>query len=215
MEFYSKVEQATVRIKERGSPKCDEIPQCFESQGVVVPNGYIITATHCFNWKWVEQAARKNYYPVCITNRDGEKSCNAVPVVIEPILDIAVLGNPDKKPGNTEWDQYVGLIGDIEPLQICTDYKLIKNYNVHTFTHKNKWVMGEMINEVDDSNCINAHVLCARFKDEIEKGTSGGPIVNDDGKLIAVVSKSDTGIEFRNPYIYQCLPRWIMDKILE
>jgi hypothetical protein len=53
----------------------------------------------------------------------------------------------------------------------------------------------------------------------IEGGTSGGPVVDDEGLLIGVVSNtggsaSDTEHRGSLPVAHLALPRWILDKVL-
>src|SRR5579862_4192191 len=81
-ENCRRVEAATVRLPEKGG--------C----GVLVPGGFILTATHCIEWSGTGGMVLGDVYPTSIETASGAKFRVDV-AACEPVADIAVLGELD------------------------------------------------------------------------------------------------------------------------
>jgi hypothetical protein len=57
------------------------------------------------------------------------------------------------------------------------------SFPAHVLTHTGRWISGHVRQIVTD-----AHNLALCPDEQIEGGTSGGPVVTDDGLLLGVVS---------------------------
>jgi S1-C subfamily serine protease len=79
----------------------------------------------------------------------------------------------------------------------------------HVLTHEGEWIVGK-------ATYNSMHRLARRIFLEterpIENGTSGGPVVDDDGRLLGVVSWSgeNTGAI---PLVIAALPASILDRL--
>ncbi|HEC42834.1 MAG TPA: serine protease [Bacteroides sp.] len=210
MEFYNKVEQATVKLNYDYYKENGDITRSKDTQGVIVQNGYILTAAHCLDLNQLKDAYQGDYYHIYIKNQYESNKCRAIPMVVEQMRDIAVLGRPDKDDITNEHKHFDVFINEVEPLSINTDFKLVNNQPVHCFTHTGEWIKGKIL--FPDNEDMG--FLLVEFEKKFKGGTSGGPIVNDSGELMAVVSGGNYD-NMHNPYICRCLPQWILEKILK
>ena len=83
-----------------------------------------------------------------------------------------------------------------------------------TDTHKGTWVTGSAEYCQEDG-----HSLAVEADEQIADGTSGGPIINGSGELVAIVSNSFLASEARKckgraPCPYFALPIWVYRRIL-
>jgi V8-like Glu-specific endopeptidase len=202
--IYSRVADATVWLPKK------------EGQGVLVGNGYLVTAAHCLDYDSDTgmRIALEDHVFYEIETAKGEKM-QVAPLVIESCSDVAVLGALD---GQTYPPKMV------EPFEaFCNRTKSVPlcrrrisgfpaEFRVHIRTHKKDWITGKATIFRDRQPSISIETA-----ENIEGGTSGGPIVNDEGELVGVVSTASTsGGELKTgscPFARWALPAWIYHRI--
>lgn len=229
--IYSRVAAATMAV---GPPQ-------RRGQGVYVGNGYIITAAHCLKYDnntgirivMEEQVLYK------VETAQGERFYVA-PLVIESCSDIAVLGALDGQIYPPEMvEPFEAFCDRTKPVPLCrrrlfnfqlgmkTERRLIpavrsrtaammkfqpEEFRVHIRSHKKTWITGKVT--VFWNRQSKGWV---KADNDIEGGTSGGPIINDAGELVGVVSTSSDGNsetkEGSFPFASWALPAWIYHRI--
>jgi S1-C subfamily serine protease len=205
-EIRKKVEEAKVVTIE---------PDLGNGQGVVIQGGMILTAAHCLSFTKAQSLMLGDHYLVELLGRNGEKIVAEV-AAIEPASDVAVLVEPDNQKFFQESDHYLEYIEQVDPLEIrkvevsmrqlgVSDNKEIAFVSAHT----GDWIQGEF-------QVFNpfSSTLCFEASSNIIGGTSGGPIVDNDGRLISVVSKA-SGSEGvftvgTQPLLSNALPLWVL-----
>jgi hypothetical protein len=199
-----RVERATVKFLRQGG------------QGVLVKGDYIITAAHCINYTLSGDIVVGEYFIEEIQTVEGILKIS--PYVIEPITDIAALSAPDDQALPEEALTYERFCRVVSPLPLFTGkLKWQQKMPVYVFTHKGIWSEGEVTRWASHKD---APGLALNMREQIEGGTSGSPIVNERGQLIAIVSNASTGAmrsgsacegsAFR-PHL--ALPVWIVREI--
>lgn len=178
-EFKQRTEQATVRVTKRGG------------QGVLIGNyhtlerlghHFVVTAAHCVGFDCEGGMALGDYYIEDIETKSG--GLNVSPWAIDPVSDVAILGALDGQVFFDEAEQFELFSENTVPVPLRLDgFALNKPFDVYVFTHKNQWVKGTAQQcRPDASN------LMVQFDEQIEGGTSGGPVINEEGELVGVIS---------------------------
>jgi S1-C subfamily serine protease len=84
---------------------------------------------------------------------------------------------------------------------------------VHVLTHKGAWVTGG----ARRLNAPPAGSVWVAFDVPIESGTSGSPVIDDDGLLVGVIShsggNSERGCDGSMPRPHLALPVWLSNRI--
>ncbi len=183
-QVFKNIERATILTADH--------PVFGAGQAVIVGD-LILTAAHCVNLgedpsRWIDPAGwegdgrrlQKLY-------RSGsEFSANVKS--FEPILDLAVLESPGAVDALELAEPYSLAIAGIDSIPIWDlepdPGEIVK---IHVFTHKKEWIPGQF--EFCGRN------LRIGFKTQlaIEGGTSGGPVVDDAGRLLSIVSTTIDG----------------------
>jgi hypothetical protein len=226
-DIYASVAAATVSFQDALFLK-DSIEE--GGQGVLVNDSdggmLIVTAAHCvvfgkseFSRQLnvelelnrqlnVEEVIQGDLFRQTVKINDREFTVR--PLAVEPYADIAVLGALDDQEFPDEADAFLTFCADIEPVPLCQkDLEFGDEFPVHVYTHKGQWVTGNAIYN-------GGPMLFIEFNEQIEGGTSGGPIINDSGELVGVAS-SATNIETSilgkcvgtQPYLALALPVWV------
>jgi hypothetical protein len=208
----SRVAKATVRLLER------------QGQGVLVPGGFILTAAHCVNWSCQGEMVLGDYFVEPIKVASGEV-LKVGPLVVEPVNDIAILGELDNQAFYHEANAFEEFCENTVPIPICCDEfcpadllrERPKPFRAHIRTHKRKWITAKATQYVR-----KATTLWLALESAIEGGTSGGPVVNDRGELLGVISigwgigspkKGLRDHEGRIARPHRTLPVWVWDDI--
>ena len=198
------IERATVRF-----PR-------LNGQGVVIRGGFILTAAHVIGWTSNGDMTLSPEYFYETVEVAGV-NIRATVRALEPCSDIAFLGEPDNQSERDEALAFDEAISAIEGVSLHTrDLPLGTEVQVHVFSHLGEWIEAEACQWRQ-----GARSLAITSKFQIPSGTSGGPVVTDDGELIGVVSQSSevnaagemcTGTVFRADL---ALPVWVMKSISE
>lgn len=166
-------------------------------QGVLVPGGMILTAAHCVYWpndpaNFTEE----------IQTHDGQTLVVRA-VAVEPVADIAALSSEDK--------DFKEFCNQTKPVPVSTqDFDDIMEFPVWVWSFKEQWIEAEA-----RQNDHPEPFLWLTSSAKIEFGTSGAPIIDPAGQLVAVVSHSSDECEWngRGPRPHLTLPAWILNKI--
>jgi len=200
-EIAARVERSTIKVLGKGG------------QGVLVSGNLIITAAHCVDFKCEGEMALGDYFIEKI--KAGKRELKVAPLAVEPVSDLAVLGSLDEQEFAKEAEDFEKFCEHTNPLPVCRrDFELFQGFRVHIYTHKRTWVTGSAM-----QCCKDAQSLFVETDDQIEGGTSGGPIINDSGELVGIVStSSDTGEGQRkssgsSPRPHLALPVWVCRQI--
>ena len=198
--MYTDVAKATVTLLGKGG------------QGILVSDGLIITAAHCIDFRYEGAMALGHYFIEEI--KTGEKELKVAPLAVEPVSDLAVLGSLDGQVFPDEAEDFEKFCEHTKPVPLCSDFELFRKFKVHIYTHKGTWVTGSAEYCQEDG-----HSLAVEADEQIEDGTSGGPIINGSGELVAIVSNSFLASEARKckgraPCPYFALPIWVYRRIL-
>ena len=194
-----------------------------------MPGGYILTAAHCIRWEGTGSMALGDWYVETIRTSDGARHMVS-PCAVEPVMDIAVLGAVDSQEMSEECDAFEKFCEATEPVPVSTNdfpqcdlsepqdaWPVVP---VHVLTHRGTWITG-------GARRIGAPHgnVWVTFDAQIEGGTSGGPVIDDDGRLVGVISNvSDgfshvsnanlkAGCEGRMPRPHLALPVWVWKRI--
>jgi S1-C subfamily serine protease len=154
---------------------------------LIVPGHLIVTAAHVLNeWSSTGGMALGDASFEEVVTRDG-RTITAVVLAVEPVADIAVLGAPDNQMRPKEADAFKAAVESIAPVPISTaDFPLLAPVAVHLLTHTDHWVTAQAM-----QGTVNAPNLAITEASEgIRRGTSGGPVGTESGRLIGVVSTS-------------------------
>jgi S1-C subfamily serine protease len=151
--------------------------------GVVVPGRMIGTAAHVIKRHdiWRRDAIGDAHFER-VRAHSGRRFLADV-YAVEAISDIALLGEPDGQAFFKEHDDYQEIVDAIDPVPVFVDdFPRDERFTVHILTHNKGWVEAQARQVSRHGNVI------ATAADGIDGGTSGGPVVIDDGRLIGVIS---------------------------
>ena len=177
-DVKARVESATVRVLK------------LEGQGVLVPGELILTAAHCIGWSSEGGMALGDDYIEEIRTASG-KVLKVQPWAVEPVLDIAVLGRLDNQrfPEEKESDTFDQFCKSVTPVTMCvSEPDEHSSFPINIYTHNGEWLSG--VAELIGSDAAS---LWTRTNEQVEGGTSGGPIVNDVGELVGIASVFSDG----------------------
>ncbi len=180
-----------------------------QGQGVLVEGGFVFTAAHCVNFTDTGGMALGDHCLHRVVTSDGSQLALSL-LAVEPISDLAVLGPPDSQTFEDEYDEFERVYDQTPSLSLdVREHEVKMLFDIHIFTHKKTWLDGKAM-----LTWPGAKLISVNTNELIEGGTSGGPIVNEHGELVAVVSHScnlaggDT-----QPYLCRALPVWTLSQI--
>jgi len=178
------------------------------------PITVILTAAHCTNFTCEGWMVLGQYYIEEIETTAGK--FKVTPVAIEPMSDIAVLGALDGQTFPDEEEQFEEFCAHVAPVPICRkDFELFQEFPVYIHTHKRTWI------EAEAQLCRpGGEMLWIEASQQIESGTSGGPVVTGAGELLGIVSHASIMTEGvpesmgRIPRPHLTLPVWVWRRIV-
>lgn len=124
----------------------------------------------------------------------------------EPRADIAVLGAPDEQRFRADADAFSEWCNAVAPVELSAR-RLVPGelMPVHVLTHDRGWIEATAARYGTES-CGSVWLEAS---EPINGGTSGGPIVDVDGRLVGVVShSSEDSNEGMFPWARLALPAW-------
>jgi hypothetical protein len=104
------------------------------------------------------------------------------------MTDIAALAALDGQAFGGECDAFERFCEETEPVPLSTDDFLVQTpVQIHILTHTGTWVTGRACRYGHPSQAP-AGVVAVEFDAPI--GTSGGPVIDENGLLVGVISQS-------------------------
>jgi S1-C subfamily serine protease len=175
-EALDRVAAATVRLPGLGG------------QGVAVPGQMIVTAAHCVRWSGTGGMALGDFFVEAIES--GDRKVVAQVYAAEPVADIAVLGALDDQSAPDEAEAFEAWYASVPSVSLCTtDFPLREPFPAWIRAHTGRWIEARA-----EQLVVQAASLFLRTREGIEGGTSGGPVVTEDGLLLGVISSGTTEI---------------------
>lgn len=167
------VARATIRFPDRGL-------------GVLVPGGLILTAAHVVEWTHTGLMALGNGEEFVQKIEAGGQPHLVYPFAVEPVADLAVLGALDGQwfpEAEEAFERFCEATAAV--LLATTEFPYGARIPAHVFTHTGQWITGHVAQWRPESPKLSLEP-----DEAIQGGTSGGPVVTDDGRLLGVVSWS-------------------------
>jgi len=210
----ARVAAATVRLTKLGG------------QGVLVPGGYVLTATHCIEWDGSGGMTLGDHYLEPVETKSGARF-NISPVAADAISDLAVLGALDNQEFSDDCEKFGRWSEVTDAVELSEGFERWcrdepdgeQSFRVHALTHKNEWIAGRAsrVWYRDSEQDVGARVW-VQMDRPIHGGTSGGPIVDDDGRLAGIVSEfnvveHDQPCDGMQPFAGYALPYWALTRI--
>ena len=193
-----RVEKATVQLTKRGG------------QGVLVPGGFILTAAHCIDWSSDGAMVLGDHYVEPFTTKSGTSPI-ASPLAVEPVTDLAALGAVDNQESYDECEKFEEFCEDTPPVPVANQPRERGDeFPIYILSHTGEWITGHAT-QCGLASC--RHSLFIETKQPIESGTSGGPVVDEHGQLVGVVSYGSRDGSIPRPD--RCLPVWLWQQISE
>ena len=198
------IDDAIVRISHRDD----------DGRGVLVVGGVILTAAHCIRWTNDSSMIVGDTPIEVIKTRRGD-CIRVTPLAVEPVSDIAVLGCLDGQSFPEEAKAFDDYCRATTPIPLAKGgMRLGKPVRIRVLNANDRWTNGKAQSFGADSPFV-----WIETEVEIEGGASGGPIVNNRGELVAIVSNfsiPQSGMDFtgRCPRPLKALPQWIVEKYL-
>jgi len=168
-DIFKNVEKATVRLPKGG-------------QGVLVSGDLILTAAHCIRFSLEGEMVFDTHFIEEIETKSGPiKACAWA---VEPVSDIAVVGALDYQAFDKEVEDFEEFCINTPSVPLYQgDFPLFEASQVHIYTHKGTWIKGNVTLYRKGANQLGLEA-----DEQIEQGTSGGPIINDKGELVGIAS---------------------------
>jgi hypothetical protein len=196
----ARVVNATVRLDSQGG------------QGVLVPGGFILTATHCIKWNGHGGMAMGDHFTEAVTTKSGARF-RLGPCAADPVSDMAVLGALDNQEFGEDCDEFERWCETTKPVPVATTTPRYRQpLNVRILTHKGEWISAKVVRYSHPSQPLHG-CLCLEADAQIKGGTSGGPVVDSSGRLVGVVSNCGDARTAEKcvgmiPIAHLALPRW-------
>jgi Trypsin-like peptidase domain len=199
-----RVRAATVSLPDKGG------------QGVLVPGGFVLTAAHCVEWSGDGAMVLGDPYVASVEPKVGASFKLSV-YAVDPVADIAVLGGPDNQIFSDYADAFESFCEATAPVHIRADnIRVNAPVSANVLSHKDTWIKATATRHGTSFTLLGPS-LFIEARSSIEAGTSGGPVVDDAGRLIGIVSTaggtSDETREGTMPRPHLALPAWVWRRV--
>ncbi len=197
LAMHTRVAAATVKFYKLGG------------QGVLVPGNMIVTAAHVVEWSTEGGRMTGPFTPFefyePVETADGSKFL-VEPLAVEPVSDFAVFGAPDDQACSEEFDKFEAFCDATRPVELDTSESVRKRVTVRRNKVISRWVRKPFAVEIlaHTGEWIAGRAVAPREIETevaIQSGTSGGPVITMDGKLLGVVSWGNKEVGIARPYL--------------
>jgi hypothetical protein len=195
----TRVARATVRLSRTGG------------RGVLVPGGYVLTAAHCIKWVGTgRMLLLGDHFVEEVKTADSRKFLLS-PHAVEPVTDIAVLGEPDPAEFAEEAEAFEAFREAVEGVPMSAHApEWGQPAPVYVLARDGKWIPGTVTRQ--GHPVLPGGGLTLKIERPLRGGDSGGPVVDGEGNLVGVVSNGKKIGTI--PLAYLALPRWVGDGII-
>jgi hypothetical protein len=184
--------------------------------------GYVITAGHCLpqlppchGASYTEERTYK------LLGRIGEEPAVCAEIVfVDPIADLAVLGEPDGQELYQEWEAFNALVGASTPLPIggveLTREPITLPSSGEVIPGppegKERGCMLSITGEwfACEVRALSRTLVIENAAQRIAAGMSGSPIVTEAGIAVGIVCLNAPG---PNPHLAKALPAWLVEEL--
>jgi hypothetical protein len=183
-----------------------------EGVGMLVGNA-ILTAAHCVNYAAVGPMAVDDTHIEEIETFNGNRLKTAL-MAVEPVYDIAVLGSLDGQDCPEEAAAFQQFCQATQPVPLASStISTGKGLTVSIRNRDGTWVEGSSMIPSND-----VPVFCFETKKLVERGASGGPVLNQRGELVGLVSTTHESHGNHLPTLWcprplRALPVWLCEKL--
>jgi hypothetical protein len=198
MDFQPQIEDATVTIVATGG------------QGVLVANRLIVTASHCINVTGDGSMAVADRFIEEVITKQGLR-LQLVAHAVDPCADVAVLGELDDQDLVDDVQAVEQFAIAVPHVKIATSLPSRHPFDVFLF-HYGEWVAAK-------ASPLGASGLRLSADKDLTWEASGGPVVDENGNLLGVITNTRSGGTIppfggQCPLLFQALPVWILKAIL-
>ena len=202
-----------VTVAERVARAVVRLPRLI-GQGVLVPGGFIVTAARCIGWTAEDSMMLGGCLPEPIITADGRKIV-AAPLAVEPVAGLAVLGAMDDQAFSSEAAAFEAFCEATPPVRLAIDIlKAFVPLPAYVLTH-DRGVLPATVRLI----CPGSASLWLHSDHRIGRGTSGGPVVTEDGRLWGIISTIGAGPEEEPcqgfiPRVHLAGPAWLVRQMV-
>lgn len=193
--WKARVASATVRLPNLGG------------QGVLVPGGLVLTATHCVRWSGTGRMTLGVIPEERVITRDGTQFRLGL-ACCDPVSDLAVLDELDNQEYGDDCAAFDEWQERVAPVPLSKSILgLNQSMPVFVLSHDGKWLTGTVTRHGVPWK-PPSHRIALSTGHKIKSGTSGSPVVTEDGYLLGVIS-----CDAVMPIAHLALPKWVMDRM--
>jgi hypothetical protein len=228
--WAARVRAATVTVK---------LSETAKGRGVLVPGGFVLTAMHCIGWEGTAGSVPSDHHPVLV-EANGHRF-HLQPHYADVVSDMAALGELDKQvfwddgEAFEEWQamtQPVALSSWTPRLRIPRSLRRLLSWTPQSRRRRSlsrvqapepRSLSVRFLSNLDEWSPGRVHYGaggivdgCVGFEadSKVDSGMSGAPVVDHEGRLVGVVSRSLGGRTHGViPLAHAALPWWIVDRI--
>jgi hypothetical protein len=178
-------------------------------RGVVIPGNLVLTAAHCVAYTTEGAMALGDYDIEELQTIQGSVKCQ--PLAVEPVTDIALLGALDVQEFSEDHNAFEAFCDRTTPVPVgLEEFPLFHPFPVFLYTHTGRWMQGSALQCAADAWCLQI-----TMPEAIEGGSSGSPMVTEQGELIGIVSNTTDGAPSvgMHPRPHLSLPVWAMRRL--
>ena len=198
-------------VAERVARAVVRLPRLI-GQGVLVPGRFIVTAARCIGWTAEDSIMLGGCLPEPIFTADGRKIA-AAPLAIEPVAGLAVLGAMDHQAFSSEAAAFEAFCEATPPVRLAIDIlKPFVPLPAYVFTH-DRGVLPATVRLIRPGSAS----LWLHGDHRISRGTSGSPVVTEDGRLwgiISTIGPEEEPCQGFIPCVHLAGPAWLVRQMV-